>query len=107
MTGDQLTLVALLWWYHVVPGVAVVWLPALMALAIVGVMVLAGSGRVREAALLATVLLYVSAVHFPLLTEVRQSLPAKPVVLVLAAIGALAWPWRHRRQRDAPRMQAC
>ncbi len=30
-----LTLVALLWWYRVVPGAAVVWLPALMALAIV------------------------------------------------------------------------
>ena len=30
-----LTLVALLWWYHVVPGAAVVWLPALLALAVV------------------------------------------------------------------------
>ncbi len=29
------TLVALLWWYHVVPGAAIVWLPALIALAVV------------------------------------------------------------------------
>jgi lipopolysaccharide transport system permease protein len=30
-----ITLVALLWWYHVVPGTAIVWLPALIALAVV------------------------------------------------------------------------
>jgi hypothetical protein len=30
---------------------------------------------------------YVTAVHFPLLTEARQSLPAQPVLLLLAAIG--------------------
>jgi lipopolysaccharide transport system permease protein len=29
------TLVALLWWYHVVPGAAIVWLPVLIALAVV------------------------------------------------------------------------
>jgi lipopolysaccharide transport system permease protein len=29
-----LTLVALLWWYHVVPGAAIVWLPALIAFAV-------------------------------------------------------------------------
>jgi lipopolysaccharide transport system permease protein len=29
------TLVVLLWWYHVVPGAAIVWLPALIALAVV------------------------------------------------------------------------
>jgi 4-amino-4-deoxy-L-arabinose transferase-like glycosyltransferase len=78
----------------------------LIALAIGGVMVLAASGRVTEAALFTTVLVYVSAVHFPLLTEVRQSLPAKPLVIVLAVVGALAAPWRHRRQHDVPRMQA-
>jgi lipopolysaccharide transport system permease protein len=30
-----ITLVALLWWYHLVPGAAIVWLPALIALAVV------------------------------------------------------------------------
>jgi lipopolysaccharide transport system permease protein len=29
------TLVALLWWYQVVPGAAIIWLPALIALAVV------------------------------------------------------------------------
>jgi hypothetical protein len=29
-------------------------------------------------------------VHFPLLTEARQSLPAQPIVLLLAAIGVAA-----------------
>ena len=33
------TLVALLWWYHVVPGAAIVWLPALIALAVVAMTV--------------------------------------------------------------------
>jgi hypothetical protein len=31
---------------------------------------------------------YITAVHFPLLTEARQSLPAQPVVLLLATIAA-------------------
>jgi hypothetical protein len=36
---------------------------------------------------LASALIYVTAVHFIILTEARQSLPAQPTVLVLAAIG--------------------
>ena len=31
--------------------------------------------------------IYVTGVHLPLLCEARQSLPVKPVVLALAAIG--------------------
>ena len=38
--------------------------------------------------MLAAPLIYVTAVHFPLLTEARQSLPAKPIVLLLAVLGA-------------------
>ncbi len=41
-----------------------------------------------EACLLAAPIVYVTAVHVPLLTEARQSLPAKPTVLLLATIGA-------------------
>jgi len=37
-------------------------------------------------AVLAAPILYITAVHFPLLTEARQSLPAMPAVLLLAAI---------------------
>jgi hypothetical protein len=60
----------------------------LAGLAVIGLAALWTAGRRLEAALLATVLVYVTAVHFPLLTEVRQSLPAKPVLLALATIGA-------------------
>ena len=44
-------------------------------------------GRWGEAVLLALPLIYMTAVHLPLLTEARQSLPVKPLVLALAAIG--------------------
>ena len=48
------------------------------------------------AVLMATPLLYVTAVHVPILAEARQSLPAKPLVLVLAAVGLCAlWPRPH------------
>jgi hypothetical protein len=39
------------------------------------------------ACILAAPIVYVTAVHLPLLTEARQSLPAQPVLLVLATIG--------------------
>jgi 4-amino-4-deoxy-L-arabinose transferase-like glycosyltransferase len=48
------------------------------------------SERLAEGLVLLAPILYISAVHFPLLTEARQSLPAQPTVLVLAAVGA-AW----------------
>jgi hypothetical protein len=40
-----------------------------------------------EAWLLVTPLLYVTVVHVPLLTEARQSLPVKPLLLIVAAAG--------------------
>jgi hypothetical protein len=43
--------------------------------------------RPAESLILLAPILYISAVHFPLLTEARQSLPAQPFVLLLAAIG--------------------
>ena len=58
----------------------------LAAAAVAGLVVLARGGRSVEALLLAAPIVYITAVHFPLLTEARQSLPAKPVVLLLAAI---------------------
>jgi 4-amino-4-deoxy-L-arabinose transferase-like glycosyltransferase len=72
----------------------------LMGLALIGLAALTREGHPVEAALLATVLIYVTAVHFPLLTEVRQSLPAKPVVIALAAIGAW-WCVLSNRRRIA------
>jgi hypothetical protein len=39
------------------------------------------------ALMMATPLVYVTAVHLPILCEARQSLPVKPVLLILVAIG--------------------
>lgn len=60
----------------------------LFALAMYGVYALARSGWPAEACLLAAPIVYITAVHVPLLKEARQSLPAQPIVLLLAAIGA-------------------
>lgn len=68
--------------------------------ALYGVIVLARTGRPDAAAVLATPIVYVTAVHFPLLTEARQSLPAIPVVLLLATIGVVG-----RRFRTPPHWQ--
>jgi hypothetical protein len=61
-----------------------------------GLVVLARRGRADAAALLAAPIVYVTAVHFPLLKEARQSLPALPTVLLLAtvALDALISPRR-------------
>jgi hypothetical protein len=59
----------------------------IVAAALYGLVVLARSGRPDAAVFLAAPIVYVTAVHFPLLTEARQSLPAIPVVLLLATIG--------------------
>jgi len=74
---------------------------ALCGLAIWGIVRLFKTGRVVEAWLLATPLLYVTAVHVPLLTEARQSLPVKPLLLIAATIGAADLRHRlHRRSHE-------
>jgi hypothetical protein len=67
---------------------SVVWgVQALICLAaLVGFAVLYRAGRRAEALLFGSCLVYITAVHFPLLTEARQSLPAQPVVLLLASL---------------------
>jgi 4-amino-4-deoxy-L-arabinose transferase-like glycosyltransferase len=60
---------------------------ALFCLAIAGLAALARTGRLAQACLLAAPIVYVTAVHFPLLTEARQSLPAQPIVVLLAVVG--------------------
>jgi hypothetical protein len=59
----------------------------LLALAALGAVHLLRIGRRLDAALLVLPLIYVTAVHLPLLCEARQSLPVKPLVIVLAAMG--------------------
>jgi len=49
--------------------------------------VLARNGRRLDACLLSAPILYLTVVHLPLLTEARQSLPAKPIVIALATMG--------------------
>ena len=57
-------------------------------LALWGGFVLLRSGRAAAGLVLLAPVLYISAVHFPLLTEARQSLPGQPDLLLLATIGA-------------------
>src|SRR5205814_4774876 len=54
--------------------------------ALAGFVALYRAGRKAEALLFGSCLFYITAVHFPLLTEARQSLPAKPIVLLLASL---------------------
>lgn len=70
--------------------IRVLWIlqVALMVAAALGVWHLARHDRWLEAVVLALPVIYVTGVHLPLLCEARQSLPVKPVVIVLAAI---AW----------------
>jgi 4-amino-4-deoxy-L-arabinose transferase-like glycosyltransferase len=75
------------------PGWAIRGIWAVQALivltALAGGTALIASRGIREAALLLALPAYVTLVHLPLLTEARQSLPAMPVVLLLAAIAAV------------------
>jgi hypothetical protein len=60
---------------------------ALLGAAAWGLVLLVKHDRWLEAVMLALPIIYVTGVHLPLLCEARQSLPVKPVVLALAAIG--------------------
>ena len=68
--------------------IRLIWLAqaGLFALALIGLAVLVNRGHVVEAAPLAALIAYITAVHLPMLAEARYSLPAKPAVLALAAI---------------------
>lgn len=72
--------------------IRVIWLVqvVLLLLAACGAVVLARSGRWLEAVVLTLPIIYVTGVHLPLLCEARQSLPVKPVVLALAAVGMMS-----------------
>jgi hypothetical protein len=76
-----------------------IWLPqvVLMLLATWGAVVLARRGARDQAWAIAALVLYVAAVHTPLYAEARYSLPAKPMILLLAtvAVADLAGRFRH------------
>jgi 4-amino-4-deoxy-L-arabinose transferase-like glycosyltransferase len=87
-----------------------IWLPQLVlcVLAAVGFVALARRGERVALLLLGAPLVYVSAVHFLLLTEARQSLPVKPLLVVLAVAGALVMrPAADRQplQRSTPSLR--
>jgi 4-amino-4-deoxy-L-arabinose transferase-like glycosyltransferase len=65
-----------------------IWLAQalLLLVAAAGAVALWRRGRRTEALLMTLPLVYVTAVHLPLLCEARQSLPVKPLVLALAAV---------------------
>ncbi len=73
-----------------VPTVVIraIWLAQVILLLVAagGVVVLLRRRKFAEAALVTLPLLYVTGVHLPLLCETRQSLPVKPLVLILAAL---------------------
>ncbi len=73
----------------------------LVAVALAGLVLLFRADRKAEALVFGACLLYVTAVHFPLLTEARQSLPAQPIVLLLASFAAVSFafePQVHERE---------
>lgn len=80
------------------PVIRAIWLAQviLLMLAAAGAIHLYRSGRRLEATLLVLPLIYVTGVHLPLLCEARQSLPVKPIVLALAAVGIAHLPWNFK-----------
>jgi hypothetical protein len=71
----------------------------LLLIGVWGAIRLLAQGQYVTAWLLVTPLLYVTAVHLPLLTEARQSLPVKPLLLILVAIGLVDLKSRVARAR--------
>ena len=70
-------------------AIRAIWLAqvVLLLLAAWGAWSLVRQGHWLEAVMLSLPIIYVTGVHLPLLCEARQSLPVKPIVLALAAIG--------------------
>ena len=73
----------------------------LVALAVYGTYVVWRERGATVALLLAMPLAYVTAVHLPILCEARQSLPVKPLVLMLAVIAVAHLSSRATSRRTA------
>lgn len=73
----------------------------LLVLAAYGVFALWVQKGAVVALVLAMPLIYVTAVHLPILCEARQSLPVKPLVLILAAVAAAHLAHRVTSRRTA------
>jgi 4-amino-4-deoxy-L-arabinose transferase-like glycosyltransferase len=70
-------------------AVRALWLPQvlLMLISVWGMAALARRGARVESFAMAALVVYVSAFHMPMYSEARYSLPAKPIVLLLATVG--------------------
>jgi len=91
---------------HLAPWtIRAIWLPqaAAMGLAVWGVVVVVRRGDRTAGYAMAAVIAYVTAVHTPLYSEARYSLPAMPIALLLATMGAAAIGRRFTR-RSAHRL---
>jgi hypothetical protein len=79
-----------------VPVIRTMWAAQafILLLAVAGTVRLLRSAWCREGWLLVTPALYVTAVHLPLLTEPRETLPAVPAVLILATAAVLPFAER-------------
>jgi 4-amino-4-deoxy-L-arabinose transferase-like glycosyltransferase len=75
---------------NAVPPIVIhaMWLvqAGIMALALIGLLFVARRRGALEVAPIAALIAYVTALHVPMLAEARYSLPAKPVIMMLAAI---------------------
>lgn len=58
----------------------------IMGLALIGLVMLVHRRSALEAAPFAALIAYITALHVPMLAEARYALPAKPIVLALAAV---------------------
>ena len=80
-----------------------IWLPqaAVMGLAVWGVVVVVGRGARTAAYAMAALIVYVTAVHTPLYSEARYSLPAMPIVLLLAtaAVAEIIGRYKERSSK--------
>ena len=84
-----------------------IWLPqaVVMGLAVWGVVVIVGRGARTAGYAMAALVVYVTAVHTPLYSEARYSLPAMPIVLLLATMGTAAIG-RRKSARKLPPSQS-
>jgi hypothetical protein len=72
----------------------------LLAMALAGVVVLWKRKLLRNAGIILLYILYIPAVHAPIIAEARYSIMIAPFLIILAAV-FLVWAWQRVKARDA------
>ena len=72
----------------------------LLALALAGVVILWKRKLLRDAGIILLYILYIPAVHAPMVAEARYSILIVPFLAILAAV-FLVWAWRRIKSRDS------